>query len=312
MKIGLPLSIWYWTVTTTASNTNLCLSKPCRNVCADKLRKHFRPPLKVLWRSRARLLNLSSSLDPIELVIESRFFSSAFLINNRNISASNISKFDIQSLEFFLQTALAKHLKGIHASLERSWNMNTLRMMHRHRNLVLCRCMFHFMGTCLVVSWQGFVFVLVHLIIRAVDRKTKYFQVLWICYVVIPNDLLWLQSCNPPYPFPKRLSLAIVVADSFESWWERRCIFRISPKEEMRHKKPFQSLSRLLLLVQLQLWPFRKEVADIWIIPLISQIQRRRSIVSVKFKSPSCIGPDYSVGGLVLNVATMNVATIYW
>jgi hypothetical protein len=79
-KIGLPLSIWYWTVTTTASNTNLCLSKPCRKVCVDKLPKHFRRPLKVLWHRRARLLNFSSSLDPMLFGVENKFFSSSFLL----------------------------------------------------------------------------------------------------------------------------------------------------------------------------------------------------------------------------------------
>jgi hypothetical protein len=36
---------------------------------------------------------------------------------------------------------------------------------------------------------------------------------------------------------------------------------------------------------------FRKVVADFQIMPLISQIQRRQSIVPMKFKSHSCIKP---------------------
>jgi hypothetical protein len=39
----------------------------------------------------------------------------------------------------------------------------------------------------------------------------KYFQVLGIGDAIMLNNLLLLQSCNPLYPFEKRLSFAIRV-----------------------------------------------------------------------------------------------------
>jgi hypothetical protein len=63
-----------------------------------------------------------------------------------------------------------------------------------------------------VLSWQGFVFGLVLIIIHAIlDQKAKYFQVLWICYIVTKQSSLTLklQSCLS-------ISKEILVADSFE------------------------------------------------------------------------------------------------